>query len=225
MISRLHFITQDVKGFSHAALAEFACKGGAEWVQLRIKAHKKRIDFEGEKNEEQELFENAAQALKICRNYGAKLIINDYVTLAKEIGADGVHLGKEDMHPKEARKLLGPGFIIGGTANSIEEVCRQAENRCDYIGIGPYRFTKTKQNLSPVLGMEGIKTITELCRKKKISAPLIAIGGIQVKDVPLLLQNPGIHGVAVSSAINHAENKTEAAKNFLVSILKELNTL
>ena len=199
MISRLHYITQDLPDFSHTQLAEFACKGGADWVQLRVK-----------KKSYHEWVKIARETKLVCLKYKAKLIVNDNVQIAKEVGADGVHLGKEDMSPKEARKILGSNFIIGGSTNKMEDVRGMMGDGCDYIGIGPYRFTSTKEKLNPVLRLEGIRTIAEKFRNK---IPMIAIGGIKLEDVELLMQT-GIHGVAVSSGINGAEDKSGMTKKF-----------
>ena len=209
MISRLHYITQDLPDFSHAELAEFACKGGANWIQLRVK------------NKSYEEWLKIAQETKlVCLKYAAKLIINDNVQIAKEISADGVHLGKDDMNPKEARKILGNNFIVGGSTNNMEDVRRQMADGCDYIGVGPFRFTSTKEKLNPVLRVEGIKKIAEQFGKQ---IPMIAIGGIKLEDVESLMQT-GIHGVAVSSAINLSENKIEMAKKFSAFLRKDPST-
>ena len=201
MISRLHYITQDLPDFSHAQLAEFACKGGAYWVQLRVK--NKSFD---------EWMKIAEETKLVCKKYGTKLIINDHVQIAKEIGADGVHLGKEDMNPKEARKILGNNFIIGGSSNTMDDVKWLMENGVDYIGVGPYRFTSTKENLNPILGLTGISNI--ITQLPNCPIPIIAIGGIKLEDVELLMQT-GIHGVAVSSAVNLAEDKSGMVKKFI----------
>ncbi len=207
MISRFHYITQDDTGFSHAELAELACNGGADWVQLRVK--NKTHD---------EWLKIANETKIVCKRYHAKLIINDNVIIAKEISADGVHLGKEDMNPKEARNILGNDFIIGGSTNSIEDVQKRIEEGCDYIGIGPYRFTSTKEKLNPLLGLEGIRKIAAQFGPQ---IPMIAIGGIKPEDAKLLL-DAGVYGVAVSSAINLATDKTETAKVFLAAISKTI---
>lgn len=201
MISRLHYITQDLPDFSHSQLAELACKGGADWVQLRAK-NKSYEDW----------LKIARETKLICKKYGAKLIINDNVQIAKEIQVDGVHLGKEDMNPREARKILGNNFIIGGSSNTIEDVKRLMENGVDYIGVGPYRFTSTKEKLNPVLGLKGIANI--ITQLPNYPIPIIAIGGITLEDIEPLMQT-GIHGVAVSSAINLAEDKSGMVKSFL----------
>lgn len=210
MIARFHYITQDLPDFSHPQLAEFACKGGADWVQLRVK------------NKSYNAWLKIAQETKlVCLKYGARLIINDNVLIAKEIGADGVHLGKEDMNPKEARKILGNTFIIGGSTNTMDDVKRMVDDGCDYIGIGPYRFTSTKEKLNPVLGLEGIKEIINSLPKGEGwggALPVIAIGGIKLEDVEPLMQT-GIYGVAVSSAINLEKDKEGMARKFMQRLL------
>ncbi len=200
MISKFHYLTQDVKSYTHAELAETACENGVKWVQLRLK----NITYE-------EWLKTASETLEICKKHNAKLIINDNVEIALKIGADGVHLGANDMEPNKAREILGAGPIIGATANTVEDIIRLSEMKVDYIGIGPYRFTATKQTLSPVLGIKGLKNLVAANIYK---IPLIAIGGITPEDVEEIL-SAGIYGIAASSAINLAPNKTEATSNFL----------
>lgn len=201
MRSKLHYITSDIASASHKQLAEYACAGGVRWVQLRTK-NRTFNDWLAEAKEVQQ----------VCRKYGAKLIVNDNVFVAKEISADGVHLGKEDMSPKEARKILGKKFIIGGSTNSIEDARYMIKNGVDYIGVGPYRFTSTKEKLNPVLGLEEIKNIV-----RQSTVPVIAIGGIKMEDIELLF-DAGVHGVAVSSAINRSDDITKAAQQFIQKI-------
>jgi thiamine-phosphate pyrophosphorylase len=201
VISGLHYITQEVLNFSHDELAEQACLGGVDWVQLRVK------------NKPYEECLAIAQKTKvICKTYGARLIINDDVKLAKEIGADGVHLGKADMSPVEARTILSNDFIIGGTANTIEDIERLVAAKVDYIGLGPFRFTTTKENLSPIIGIEGYEKIMKQCQEKGISIPIIAIGGIKTVDIKTIMQT-GVYGIAVSSLINLSEQKTETIQS------------
>lgn len=213
-ISRLQYIT------TNPLDAEKACKAGIDWIQLRVK-----------NKTEEEWKDLASEALIVCRRYGAKLIINDNVTLAKEIGADGVHLGKEDMNPAEARLILGkkfipgeefiPGekFIIGGTANSLEEIHSLIESGVDYIGLGPFRFTTTKINLSPVLGLEGYSAIMRQFAHSTQAIPIIAIGGIKTEDVYFLLKT-GVDGIAVSSAITQSDDIGIAASSFIKELRK-----
>lgn len=204
-ISRFHYLTQDMEGFSHARLAELACLGGASWVQLRVK-NKPTEDW----------LKIAMETKRVCEKYKAKLIVNDNIHIAKEICAEGVHLGKEDMSPAEARQILGNRFIIGGSANTIEDVKRQINNGCDYIGLGPFRFTTTKEKLNPFLGLDGIRRIISMM--KNVSTPIIAIGGIHTNDVESLM-GTGIHGIAVSAAINCSPDRSAMTKKFC-SLLK-----
>ncbi|HWY38868.1 MAG TPA: thiamine phosphate synthase [Bacteroidia bacterium] len=209
MIERLHYITQDMIGKTHVQLAEEACSLKARWVQLRLKGRP-----------DEELKNIAIETLAVCRKYNAKLIINDHVRIAEEIGADGIHLGKQDMSTAEARKILGKKFIIGGTANTFEDIEMHAAAGVDYIGLGPLRYTNTKENLSPVLGIEGYRHVMQQCEKKNISIPVIAIGGVRVSDTHELKQ-AGVYGIAVAGYINHAENKQEVIKEFLSRVEEE----
>ena len=186
-----------------AVQAEAACTGGVRWIQLRIK------------NASPEVWEQAARAtLLVCRRYNAVLIINDNPALARAIGADGVHLGKADMSPAEARRLLGADFIIGGTANTFADIEQLTAAGANYIGLGPFRFTTTKQNLSPILGLTGYHTLLAQVRTTGSAVPIVGIGGIALADVPALLAT-GLHGVAVSGAITHAADPVAAATSFV----------
>ncbi len=202
MIARLHYLTQDLDEFSHPELTEIACKNGIRWVQLRVKD--KPVD---------EWLQIAREVKQICDYFGATLIINDNAEIAKAIDAHGVHLGKNDMPVPEARLILGRDKFIGGTANSMEDVLRLVQQGADYIGLGPYRFTHTKKNLAPALGMEGYAAVLKSL-PLDVTIPIIAIGGIQVEDVTPLFHT-GIYGVAVSSAINLSDDKDKTITTFL----------
>lgn len=203
MISKLHYITQDLEHFSHEAQAQRACACGIDWLQLRVKEQ----NYEG-------WFKIAKEVRAITSKYGVKLILNDSVQIALEINADGVHLGKDDMPVRSARKLLGKEKIIGGTANTLEDIIQLQADGADYIGLGPYRFTDTKQNLSPVLGMAGYRDIITQLKNTATNIPVIAIGGIKAADVRPLLKT-GVYGVAVSSSINKAPVPEVALKEFM----------
>ncbi|MFH2094073.1 MAG: thiamine phosphate synthase [Bacteroidota bacterium] len=207
-ISRFHFITQDIADFPHDQLARFACEGGAEWIQLRIKDK----PFEA-------WVKYAGKTKEICDKYGARLIINDHVQIARQVGAYGVHLGQSDMFPNDARKILGENAIIGGTANNFDELQDHIRRGVDYVGLGPFRFTKTKLNLAPVLGLDGYAEVMEKCRQQGITVPVIAIGGINVEDIDAIM-NTGVYGIAVSSAISLADDMIRESKRFLEGIAK-----
>ena len=192
---RLQFITHYNERYSYEDSAKIALDGGCRWIQLRIKDP-----------EEKFLEQMALRVQSMCREYGATFIIDDNVLLAKKIGADGVHLGKNDMPVAQARQILGEKFIIGGTVNTFEDILYHLKNGTpDYFGCGPFRFTYTKKNLAPVLGLEGYRDIVLKMREKGIDIPLVAIGGITKEDIPQLLEC-GINGIALSGSIINAEN-------------------
>ncbi|MCC6690245.1 MAG: thiamine phosphate synthase [Bacteroidia bacterium] len=202
-ISKLQFITTNPND------AEGACKGGANWIQLRVK-----------NKTDNEWMDLAKETKKACAKYNATLIINDNVHIAHHVGANGVHLGKDDMSPEKARLILGHDFIIGGTANTFDDIKRLAKSNVDYIGLGPYHYTKTKEKLSPILGIEGYKQLIKYCILEKITLPLIAVGGIKLHDVFGLIKT-GVYGVAISSAISSSGNIEKATKEFIDTIEKQ----
>ncbi|MGO4289182.1 thiamine phosphate synthase [Chitinophaga sp. RAB17] len=191
MISTLHYISQP----AHTDNILAACDAGCKWIQLRIK------------NETAETVLPVAEAVKkICDSYQASLIINDYPQVAVAVGAAGVHVGKLDMTVAAARAITGNNMIVGGTANTLEDILQHVADGASYVGVGPYRFTTTKQNLSPILGLSGYQQILQALRQKNISIPLIAIGGILLEDIPALME-AGVYGVAVSGLITQASDK------------------
>ncbi|WP_316743187.1 thiamine phosphate synthase [Pedobacter antarcticus] len=200
-IDKLHYISQQSLTFSHLDAIKKALQAGCKWIQLRIKDES-----------EESLSDYAFQAKLLCESYQAKLIINDYADIAVKSGADGLHLGEHDLPVHQARQLLGNGVIIGATANTFGQIVRHAHDGADYIGLGPYRFTQTKKNLSPVLGLEGYARIMEQVNAAKINIPVIAIGGILAEDIPAILQT-GIYGVALSGAITNAADGAVAVKS------------
>ena len=202
-MASLQFITHETEQFTYREGAFMALEAGCKWIQLRMKD----VAVETVRQLAEEL-------KKACENHHALLIIDDYVEVAREVKADGVHLGKNDMPIEEARKLLGEGFIIGGTANTFEDVKRHYEAGADYLGIGPFRFTTTKKNLSPVLGLEGYRNIKQQMIEADIILPAVAIGGITVEDIPAILAT-GIEGIAMSGAILQAHDPDAEIKCIL----------
>ncbi|MBP5205344.1 MAG: thiamine phosphate synthase [Bacteroidales bacterium] len=189
---KLQFITHFTERYGYLDSARMALEGGCRWIQLRMK--------------DAPLDEVEAMALPIqtlCRRYGAIFVIDDHVELVKKIGAHGVHLGKNDMPVDEARRILGSDFIIGGTANTFDDIRRLHQAGADYIGCGPFRFTETKKNLSPVLGLQGYRDIVRQMRQNGIDLPIVAIGGITLPDIPEIL-GTGVTGIALSGMILHA---------------------
>ena len=202
----LQFITHYTERYTYLDSVRIALEGGCRWIQLRMK-----------EASTEEIIPIAKEAKAMCHKYGATFIIDDHVELVKLIEADGVHLGKNDMPIPEARKLLGRKYIIGGTANSFEDVQKHYENGADYIGCGPFRFTTTKKNLSPVLGLEGYQRIVSQMKEAEINLPLVAIGGITRDDLPSLMQT-GITGIALSGSILRAESPIQEMKTIIQTI-------
>lgn len=190
----VQFITHFTASISYPDSARIALEGGCRWVQLRMKDAS-----------EEELKNTAIRVQDLCRQYGATFIIDDHVDLVKQIGADGVHLGKLDMPIKEARERLGKGFIIGGTANTFEDIRQHVADGADYIGCGPFRFTTTKQKLSPILGLDGYRSILAQMKEEGLSIPVVGIGGITREDIPAL-KAVGLNGIALSGGILKAGN-------------------
>lgn len=205
-MEKLQFISQETEKLTHLQGIQKACEAGVKWIQLRVK----------DKNED-EVLELAKAAKQICSLHDCCLIINDYPLIAKKAGANGVHLGKEDMSVAEARKILGNDFIIGGTANTIEDIELHSESGADYVGVGPFKFTATKKKLSPLLGLEGYKKIINECMKRNISAPIIAIGGIEINDVKDIMRT-GVYGIAVSGLISNSADINTTVKQITDSI-------
>ena len=200
---KFQFITHCNNRYDYYQSAEMALQGGCKWIQLRMK----------DANTEE--IKQVALGLKpLCKSYNAVFLLNDHVELCKEIEADGVHLGKTDMNPLEARKLLGSNVIIGSTCNTYQDIENLKNNPIDYIGLGPFRFTSTKKNISPILGIEKYELIVRECIANNIHIPIVAIGGIRADDVLPLLQT-GVKGIAVSSAILQAENPVKETKKIV----------
>ena len=215
----LQFITHYTEKCSYIDSAKIALEGGCRWIQLRMKDVSETI-----------LEHHALIIQEMCKEYGATFIIDDNVFLAKKINADGVHLGKNDMQITEARRILGDDYIIGATVNIFEDILKITNSlsstansprpMVNYFGCGPFRFTHTKQKLSPILGIEGYKEIVKKKLEHNIDIPIVAIGGIVNADIPHILET-GIDGIALSSSILRAENPIEEMKN-IVSTIKKL---
>lgn len=199
----IQFISHYSERYSYLDSIQLALEGGCRWIQLRMKD---ALD--------EEVRPIAIEAQKLCRHYNATFIIDDRVALVRELGADGVHLGKNDMPIREARQILGPDYIIGGTANTFEDAKAHYEASVDYIGCGPFRFTTTKQKLAPVLGLDGYRQIIQQMRAADINIPIVAIGGITKDDIPAILQT-GITGIALSGTVLRADDPIAEMKHII----------
>lgn len=205
---RLQFISHHNEQLTYLDGIHEALKGGCRWVQLRMKGAT-----------DDEVRPIAYQVKEWCKGTGATFIIDDRVELVKEVGADGVHLGKNDMPIAEARQILGDDFIIGGTANTFDDIKAHDEAGADYIGCGPYRFTTTKEKLSPILGLDGYQRIIQEMKANHIDLPIVAIGGITIVDIPDILRT-GVTGIALSGSILNAEDPAQMTHNIMQLINK-----
>jgi thiamine-phosphate pyrophosphorylase len=205
ILPKLYPIT-DVRlsGLSHAEQVTRLRAGGARFIQLREKHLSPR-----------EFYDAAEAALDVARERNARLIINDRADIALALGADGVHLGQDDLDPSAARRLLGTNFIIGCSTHSVVQAIEAARLPVDYIAIGPIFDTYTKENLNAVVGLEGLRRVRE---RVDPSLPLVAIGGI-TQDTARSALDAGADSVAVISALlNTPELITARTKEFRQSL-------
>lgn len=203
----IQFIMHHNDRYTYLDSARLALEGGCKWIQLRMK-----------EASDAEIIACGKEVSSLCKKYGATFIIDDHVELVKEIGAYGVHLGKNDMPIDEARRILGDGFIIGGTANTYADVEMHWRKGANYIGCGPFRFTTTKKNLSPVLGLDGYRCILADMKKNGINLPIVAIGGITEADIPAVMAT-GVSGIALSGEVLNAADPVEKMKT-ITKLLK-----
>lgn len=199
----IQFISHFTEQHTYLDSIRLALEGGIKWVQLRMK-----------EASEEEFLSVGTEVRRLCDQYGATFIIDDHVELVHKLKADGVHLGKNDMPIIEARRILGNNVIIGGTANTFEDIASHYQATANYIGCGPFRFTTTKKGLSPTLGLEGYRNIMQKVKEAGIDIPVVAIGGITAEDIPGIMQT-GISGIALSGAILRAENPIEEINRIL----------
>jgi thiamine-phosphate pyrophosphorylase len=174
-----------LSGLSHAEQVVRLSDGGARFVQLREKHLSPR-----------EFYQAAAAALAVARERKVRLIINDRVDIALALGADGVHLGQDDLPPLAARELLGPQAIIGFSTHTHEQAREAARLPIDYLAIGPIFNTSSKENPDAVVGLEGLRRV----RQAVASLPLVAIGGITLETAPQVIA-AGADSIAVISLL------------------------
>lgn len=206
-VGQLHVITDEVlqTRLSHAELAAAAAAGGADVVQYREKRPRTT----------REMIAVGKQMRQACKRYGATLLVDDGVDIAVAVGANAVHLGRDDLPPEVARRILGPDALIGGTANSVEEARRVARQPVDYLGVGPVFGTTSKgDRAAPMLGLE---RFAEIC--SAVDKPVIGIGSITVDRVAAVLA-AGAYGVAVLSAVVCQDDPEAACRQFAAEIAR-----
>lgn len=191
MIPKLHYISQGSSTKEHLENIQKACTSGAELVQLRLKGVS-----------EKKFLKAAAAAREITSHFQTRLIINDLYKIAKEVKADGVHLGKTDVCPTIARKHLYTWQFIGATANTLQDCESLIDKEVDYISLGPFRSTSSIDNEIKDLGLNGYTAIMEALNSE---APIIGFGDITTEDITAILET-GISGIAVSTEITRDFN-------------------
>ena len=192
----LQFITHPSQRFSITEEVRLVLEGGCKWIQLRMKD----ASYD-------EMRATALEIIPLCKENDAIMVIDDNVKLTEELRVHGVHLGKNDMPPRQAREELGPHAIIGVTANTADDILAMRGIDVDYVGLGPFRFTTTKSALSPVIGLDGYRDIMSAIRAAGSELPVVAIGGITLDDITPLMET-GVNGVAMSGAIINAPDPT-----------------
>lgn len=204
----LQYITSTTSSVPVVDQVRQVIEGGCRWIQVRMKD-----------DTDEEIGKVIEQIKPLCLETEAFLLLDDRVELAKALDVGGVHLGKDDMPPSQARMILGPAAVIGVTANTIEDIMAVSALDIDYYGVGPFRFTETKKNLAPVLGVERYRKICAEMKQKEINIPVVAIGGITPADVKPLME-AGVNGIAISGAIANAPDIKAATQEF-IDALKE----
>jgi thiamine-phosphate pyrophosphorylase len=203
-ISKFHYLTQDLPNRSHIEQVGIACETGANWIQYRCLT-----------KPDDELIDEIDEIAAICDEWGVTLIITNHYHLLDRIDAQGVHIEDFDADFKEIRLIIGDDKTLGASATNINSLLAvQNTGVVDYCGYGPFAHTDTKPNNKPLLGFEGYR---ELQKHPEIEIPVIAVGGVQLSDVEPLLET-GIHGIAVSAAVNLAANPAKALKSFYQKI-------
>ncbi len=185
----MYFISNTTDRFpTHAAAIRHALAQGCRLVQLRMKDASTDARLKA-----------IAEILPEVEGAGAKLIVDDDAEAVLRSGAHGLHIGKNDISIPEARRIIGPK-ILGATANTASDIVAAARAGADYVGLGPFRFTTTKKNLSPILGLEGVRAAIAGARARGVEIPVYAIGGILPSDIPALIE-AGATDVALSGAV------------------------
>lgn len=201
-IEKLHFITHDIPGRSHIEQAQLACEAGAKWIQYRCLS-----------KADDELVADLLVIGELCDDWGATLIVTDHIHLKGKADIQGFHI--EDMAADfiALRQQIGEEYTLGGSANTLENLVRLAKEGADYAGFGPFKTSETKPNSFPLLSPETYAEAINQLKTRQIDLPVLAVGGITIEDVDSLMHT-GIYGIAVSKAINQAEDLYEAYQDF-----------
>lgn len=201
-IEKLQYITHDLPHLSHVAQVQMACEAGAKWIQYRCLS-----------KTDEELLTEINLIAEICDDWGTTLVVTDHIHLNGKADIQGFHIEDMEADFTILRKLVGNDITLGGSANTLENIIRLANEGADYAGFGPFAHTATNPNDLPLLGVEGYSVILKKLKALSVEIPILAVGGVEFSDVESLMQT-GIHGIAVSGAINLADDFIEAYKDF-----------
>lgn len=201
MIGRLHVVTDAAGGAAALDAVRAALAGGAPVVQVRTKTGSDRSRYAF-----------AREVMLLCRAAGALCIVNDRVDLALAAGADGTHVGADDLPVDVVRRIAGPGHLVGGTARDPRRAAELVAAGADYLGVGPAFATSTKDGLPDPIGPAGVAAVAAA-----VAVPVIAIGGVTAGRAAVL-RAAGAHGVAVVSAVSAAPDPAAAARALLAAL-------
>lgn len=205
-IGKFHYLTQDLTHRSHLEQTILACEAGANWIQYRCFS-----------KSDGEMLDELHQIAAVCDDWGTTLIVTEHYHLLSLADIQGVHIEDMDADLNLVREQIGEDKTLGASANSLSQIISHQKNGADYIGCGPFGHTDTKPNNAEHWGVVGYKNAVDELLKLDMQIPLIAAGGIKLLNVKDLLET-GIHGIAVSSAVNHSEDASTAFKNIYQAI-------
>jgi len=205
-IEKFHYITHDIPQLTHVEQAQLACEAGAKWIQYRCLS-----------KADDELLKDINAIAEICDDWGTTLIVTNHIHLNGKADIQGFHIEDKDADFLELRKRVGEDVTLGGSANTVENLIRLAKEGADYAGFGPFAATDTKPNNYPIITLEAYQNAIHELKKSGLNIPILAVGGIKIYDVETLMQT-GIYGIAVSGAINFADDFIEAYQNFYEAV-------
>lgn len=201
-IDTFHYLTQDLPDRTHLEQVEMACEQGAKWIQYRCLT-----------KSDDEMLQELHPIASVCDDWGTTLIVTNHVHLVNQADIQGVHVEDMDADVNKVRAIIGDDKTLGASANTLEQIKNHIKNGADYIGCGPFDITYTKPNNSALWGINGYDLVVKELQKEGLSIPLIAAGGVSLAALDQLMHT-GIYGVAVSAAVNKAEDPANAFKQF-----------
>ncbi|GGI23219.1 thiamine phosphate synthase [Pedobacter mendelii] len=205
-IEKLQYITHDIPHLTHVEQAQNACEAGAKWIQYRCLS-----------KTDEELLQDINEIAGICDDWGTTLIVTNHIHLNEKADIQGFHIEDMDADFNKLRTQVGDDITLGGSANTIDNLIRLAKQGVDYAGFGPFAVTETKPNNYPFITLSQYRNAIKELENQNLNLPILAVGGITNYDVESLMQT-GIYGIAVSGAINFADDFTQAYQDFYEAV-------